>query len=272
MKKFIKSKKILLMIILSSVLLPMQAYSLQKSTPLATDNRLRTYIYNPNDIYVYTGYYRYQSSIIFALDEEILTVTMGDTLGWQMIPQGNRLFLKPISPEANTNMTILTNKREYLFELYADEAEDIRDEEMTFTAKFIYPNEISEAALFTFGSDDDDERNEDIANIAEEEINRNYSFSGSSDVAPLQIFDDGEFTFFEFKDKNAELPAIFSVDRFGNEELVNFRVKGNYLVIEKVVQQFTLRRGVDITCIFNEANPLRVVDLDDDDDKFLGLF
>jgi len=269
MKKIEIRKNVLLLIVLLSVLLPMQAHSLQKSMPLATDNRLRTYIYNPDDIYIYTGYYRYQSSIIFARDEEILTVTMGDTLGWQMIPQGHRLFLKPISPEANTNMTILTSRREYNFELYADEAEDIRDEEMTFTARFTYPKEIGEADLFIYGGDDD-ESSDEIANIPEEEINRNYSFSGSNLVVPLSIFDDGEFTFFEFKDKNAELPSIFSVDKHGNEELVNYRIKGNYMVVEKVVQQFTLRKGIDIACIFNESNPLRIIE--EEDDKFLGFF
>lgn len=273
----------------ATVLFSVQAHALQTSTPHAIDSRIKTYVYNRDDVYIYTGHYRYQSSIIFEADEEIVTITMGDTLGWQMVPSGNRLFLKPISPEATTNMTLLTNKRQYLFELYAEEAEDIRDEELTFIARFVYPDSsngsgfIGEDTLRSFGvantgGSSDDAIQGGVLAIPEEEINRNYSFSGNAGIAPLEIFDDGEFTYLEFRGKNAELPAIFKVLSDGNESLVNYRIEGPYLVIEQVAQQFTLRKGVDVACVFNESDPLERTDIIIEEDsvsakkKFFGLF
>jgi len=56
---------------------------------------------------------------------------------------------------------------------------------------------------------------------------------------------------------NAEIPAIFLVDRTGKEGLVNFRVTGGYVVVERVANRFTLRRGPDTICVFNEAGPFK---------------
>jgi type IV secretion system protein VirB9 len=64
------------------------------------------------------------------------------------------------------------------------------------------------------------------------------------------------FTYFKFKTKNAEVPAFFMVDSDGNEALVNYRVSGEYIVIERVTSQYTLRNGTDVVCVFNESMPL----------------
>jgi len=89
--------------------------------------------------------------------------------------------------------------------------------------------------------------------------NFSYTIAGSEDVAPIRIFDDGEFTYFEFRDKNAEVPAFYNVDAKGNEALINYRTRGDYIVVERVARRFTLRHGIDIVCVFNEAwNPNKV--------------
>jgi type IV secretion system protein VirB9 len=159
------------------------------------------------------------------------------------------LFLKPIEQNALTNMTVLTNKRAYLFELHAEEAASIRDAEMVFELRFVYPQSDANAVEFTqFESIPDIEREPHKYNFA-------YTIRGIDTVAPIRIFDDGQFTYFEFRDKNGEIPAFFRVDPMGNEELVNFRKRGNYIVIERVASQFTLRRGAEIVCVYNERMP-----------------
>src|SRR6185369_12735631 len=67
--------------------------------PLATDSRLKTVIYSPNEIIKFTGYYRYQSNIEFSDGETIGTISLGDSVAWQVNPIGNRLFLKPIEQD-----------------------------------------------------------------------------------------------------------------------------------------------------------------------------
>ena len=63
----------------------------------------------------------------------------------------------------------------------------------------------------------------------------------------------------EFREKNSEIPAIFQVDPFGSELIVNYRVSGNYIVIERVASQYTLRYGKNVTCVFNEFDPFEVI-------------
>jgi len=84
-------------------------------------------------------------------------------------------------------------------------------------------------------------------------FNFKYQYTGEPSIAPVKVFDNGEFTYFQFAKKNAEYPAIFSVDASGFESLVNFRATGDYIVVEKVSPQFTLRNGTDIVCVYNTS-------------------
>ena len=52
------------------------------------------------------------------------------------------------------------------------------------------------------------------------------------------------------------VPAFFMVDSRGEESLVNYRTVGDYIVIERVANRFTLRHGADIVCVFNERGTL----------------
>jgi type IV secretion system protein VirB9 len=230
----------------ASTMLIAPAYAVRESKPTAIDSRIRVMVYNPNDVFKFTGYYGYQASIELADNETVETISMGDSVAWQIVPAGKRIFLKPMEPEATTNMTLITNRRTYFFELHAKEAEDINDKDMVFAVRFIYPDETDSSAVqhFSYNIEPDLSRPQDY--------NFDYTISGADNVAPLKIFDDGEFTYFQFNAKNSEIPAFFSVDENGEESLVNYRVSGKYIVIERVVPQFTLRHGKDVVCVFNE--------------------
>ena len=125
------------------------AHAIQENKPLAIDKRIRTYTYNPNEVYVFTAHYGYQSEIELDPKESIGVISLGNAPSWQIEPMGSRIFIKPVEPDATTNMTIITDKRTYHFELYAEEAESIRDEKMVFTARFYYP-EVESGAVRTF--------------------------------------------------------------------------------------------------------------------------
>ena len=216
--------------------------------PIKRDHRVRTVSYQPDDVFRFTGHYGFQSTIEFEADEEIVTISMGDSTGWQINPIGNRLFLKPIDQDATTNMTLLTSKRTYLFELHAREAFAIDDEAMLFVMRFIYPGQASSTLLTTFNDD------VPIGKALEtpEAFNFAYTLSGPELLSPIRIFDDGEFTYFEFLNLNADIPAFFLVDSNNEESLINYRVRGNYIVVERVAEKFTLRYGKQIVCAFNE--------------------
>ncbi len=228
---------------------PSAAQALQEPRAIATDSRIRTLRFSPNEVYQFVGHYGYQSTIEFAEDEKIQTVSIGDSLAWMVNPSGNRLFLKPIEQNALTNMTIITDKNSYLFELHAEETTDIRSADMVFVLRFIYPQSDGNTLDYS-----QYEALPDLERDAEK-YNFNYQIRGSSVIEPIRIFDDGNFTYFEFRDLNAEVPAFFHVDGAGNEQLINFRKRGNYIVVERVSSRFTLRRGPEIMCVYNERIP-----------------
>lgn len=229
------------------------ANAVRESRPTPTDSRIRVMIYNPNDVFKFTGYYGYQASVEFAKQEEVVSVSMGDTTSWQIVPSGNRIFIKPIEHDATTNMTLITNKRTYYFELYAEETANIRDPDLVFNVKFLYPEDEDQDNIKTFASASPIS----VPNIEKpEHYNFNYYISGSEEIAPLKIFDDGEFTYMQFRDKNKEIPSIMAVDENLRESMVNFRLdptNTNLVIIEQVFNKITLRLGNKITCVYNDA-------------------
>lgn len=240
MKKFL-----LLLILLSN-----SALAAQFPHYLGSEKKFRSYIYNPNDVYRYLGHYTYQGFIEFEEDETVGTISMGNPSLWLFETLGNRLFLKPVGEDnSETNMTIITSKRVYHFELMAKEAIGINDKDLIFVAKFVYPDE-KDKNLVEFAkipkSDEPDMHDLSIYNF-------DYKYTGAPEIAPIKVFDNGEFTYFQFSKKNAEIPAIFSVDSEGFESLINFRAAGSYIIVERVSAQYTLRNGDEIVCVYNTS-------------------
>lgn len=250
--------------------IPTPSFSLQESVPSAADPRIRNFFYAPDEIYIYRGYFKYSSFIEFEPGEEIRNISMGNNTGWSIQPTGSRLYLKPVDYDATTNMTLMTNKRMYHFELYAEQAENIRSEGLSFITRFEYPDDgYYQSSLKDYEQKAADYPDLDDPNLLEK-YNFNYTITGDRMIAPLKVFDDGEFTFMQFRGTNADIPAIFLVDKKGNESLINYRMVGPYVVVERAAQQFTLRHGEDqVACVFNEANPL---EMQREREPWLGVF
>jgi len=234
------------------LLLSASAHAIREPRPTSVDSRIRVLVYSPDDVFKFVGYYGYQASIELGKNEEVVSISMGDTTSWQIVPSGNRIFIKPMEQDATTNMTLITNKRTYFFELYAEEAQDIRDPDMVFNVRFLYPDsDEEEGGLRKFTVDT---QGPDLEHP--EKYNFNYSISGHEDIAPIKIFDDGEFTYLQFRDKNAEMPAIFAVDDTLRESMVNYRLSPgttNTIVVEQVFKKLSVRLDKKIACIFNEV-------------------
>ena len=85
--------------------------------------------------------------------------------------------------------------------------------------------------------------------------NSNYSIAegtGSEDIVPALVFDDGRFTYFRFPG-NREVPAVFHVLGDGSETLVNARMEDDLLVVDRVSRKLMLRSGSAVVGIWNEA-------------------
>jgi type IV secretion system protein VirB9 len=69
---------------------------------------------------------------------------------------------------------------------------------------------------------------------------------------PEEVFDDGNATYLRFA-KDTPTPAIFVIGTDGGESIVNFAVRGSYVVVEQVSQTLILRQGKAVTKIYNDG-------------------
>lgn len=115
------------------------AANINDDIPITTDSRIKTYIYSPNEVYLLVLHHGFQTHIEFDKGETIDTMTMGDTYAWKITPLENRLFIKPMEKNVRTNMTIITNKRTYQFDLVAKELEEGEEKDLVYVVRFYYP-------------------------------------------------------------------------------------------------------------------------------------
>lgn len=253
-------KHSILLILTLFIALP--SLAVKAPIPGKTDPRLKQLTYNVRDVFQIHGHYGYVSHIQFDETESIKHISIGDSLAWSVTPTNNHLFLKPIEENADTNMTVLTtdntNKvRTYSFELRAKEAFDVSDDSLTFNVSFIYPDRELAKKLATEAQRQKAEeyRQQEIIpdnRVSATDWNLDYVRKGDGSISPVHTFDDGTFTYFQFK-KNAPLPAIFMVSDDGQETLINHHVKGKYVVVQRVSRQFILRYNDHKSCIYNRA-------------------
>lgn len=116
------------------------SYAFQDDLSVTYDNRIKTYVYNPNEVYLLVVHTGFQSHIEFAKGEEIETISMGDSYAWKITPLANRLFIKPLERNMRTNMTILTNRRTYQFDIVARDLDGEDDQDLVYVVRFYYPN------------------------------------------------------------------------------------------------------------------------------------
>ena len=122
--------------------MPMEPASFTPAPP--SDQRIKQLSYDEGDVYTITTKYGYQTNIVFSPKEDIETISVGDKSVWQIIPSGNRIFIRPMEEDVITNMTVLTNKRSYQFDLKS--LGPAQNEGNIYVATFIYPQEIIAAA------------------------------------------------------------------------------------------------------------------------------
>lgn len=264
------------------ILLTLISSPLFAQTPITTDSRIRTLVYNPNEVYELKFFYNYQSFIEFSADEEIEMISIGEAFAWRLTPAGKRLFIRPLEIAAHTNMTIITNKRTYHFDIRSDEYSGKADEDLVYTIRFFYPqigqplpippqlavpNIAPRISNQTIPKPRIEEIvrtptpqarvDEPLPSIIERnpegaELNFDYRVAGKSDdIMPLKVYDDGAETHLQFANDNLVIPTISMVDSSGSEIPLTYVVRDRYVVIPTVSRQLTLRLSDGLLCIFN---------------------
>lgn len=221
---------------------------------IGSDGHFKTWLYRTNGVYYFEGYYQHPVKIEFASDEKIETVYLPKPNAWSITTIGNMMLLTPVIEDAETTMTVMTNKRTYYFEMHPRIANGAIDEDVPYSINFRYTNTHRNdgSTMHANGSIIQYNLNKvpDLANV--DKYNLNYTVSGDVSITPIKIFDDGKFTYFEFRD-GGDIPVALSVDSDGNESPVNYRIVNQYFVVDGTNAVFTLRNGHETVCVFNET-------------------
>ena len=244
------------------------APGLASETPRATaqDSRIREVVYSETQVFRIVGVFRAATQIVFAADERVEHVALGDTVSWEVAPAENSLFIKPRELAGSTNLIVMTRSsagvRTYTFELSARRgAIGPRAPDTFFKVVFRYPREeaaaaqaaAARAALLRAAAVRDGAIRSalDLA-VLEGRRNLRYTVQGSSAIQPSEITDNGQFTALRFPNQR-ELPAVFAINPDGSEAIVPFDVRDEFVVVHGVFAELRLRRGREVLCIFNEA-------------------
>jgi P-type conjugative transfer protein VirB9 len=248
------------------------ACALDVPTGAMADARVKTVVYNENDVVAIYAYPGVATHVMFAPGEEVLDMASGFSAGWEFSNRRNNLYLKPksldaaetggavgISPKPgrwDTNLIVTTNLRVYSFQLFligprVPDAKLPQDSRMAFRVKFVYP--LDDAAKAAAQAN---------ARIAQTRLDlkpviRNAKYTmqvgrRSAAIAPTAAYDDGRFTYLKFPN-NREIPAVFLVAQDGTESLVNVHVDNDLVVVQRVAPRLSLRLGKQIVAVFNEA-------------------
>jgi type IV secretion system protein VirB9 len=253
-------RKLLPLLTLMACAIPAAGYSQTEGAEpmLPSDNRIKVLMYDEADVYVITTKYGYQTNIVFSPNESIDTISVGDRSLWQIIPSGNRMFIRPMEDGVTTNMTVLTNKRSYQFDLKSIAADAAGSN--IYVAKFMYPDDmparsaapvepsIAPAYISQVGKT--------VPVAGPPPLNYNYTYTGPDDLAPLQVYDDGNITYIQYRELKEPAPAIYAMDASGKEQPIPHSVKGNLVVIDLVTGELSLRSGSGTVTVYNELlNP-----------------
>jgi type IV secretion system protein VirB9 len=116
------------------------------------DSRVKLVDYNALDVVKVTTYYGVSTYVQFDSSETIKEIAVGDEPAWNLVPRGNRFYIKPKQKKADTNVTVVTDKRTYHFSLYVakrsiQDASAWLDPNLTYGLIFKYPEEEAKKML-----------------------------------------------------------------------------------------------------------------------------
>lgn len=233
------------------------------SPALADDPRLVERLYDPATVVRIDGRTKVQATIAFAEDEHIENVAIGDSTTWQVTPnkRANLLFVKPLSPTARTNMTVVTDRHTYLFDLVASPKAS-----PLYVLRFTYPKEPEAERPVRQASADGGApqapnavesaaASDPYAVVDPAELNFAWAGTGDRKLLPARTYDDGNATFLQWH-AGEPVPAILVKDYKGVEGPVNFTVRGDVIVVEGVPRELILRSGEDSATLVN-SGPVR---------------
>ena len=211
-------------------------------------NAIQVYPYTEGALYRLYASPGQVSDIALQPGEELVSVSAGDTVRWVVgdtisgegATSRAHVLVKPISAGIRTNLMIATNRRTYHLELESVEG--------GYMAALSWRYPADELAGLTARNDRAIAREAGSIErgLTLEGLNFDYRMTGDNPAwKPVRVFDDGRQVFIQMPEDIAttDMPPLFVLGEDGDAELVNYRVRSNYYVVDRLFRAAELRLG-----------------------------
>ena len=157
--------------------------------------------------------------------------------------------MKPLAATATTNMTVVTDRHTYLFDLVASASA-----RPLYVLKFTYPEEPKPQLAAVEAPTVDEIAAASDPQAVTDPAALNFAWAGKGDrkLLPARTYDDGTATFLAWP-AGSPVPAILIKDSAGTEGPVNFTVRGDVIVVDGVPREIVLRSGKDSATLVNSG-------------------
>jgi P-type conjugative transfer protein TrbG len=178
--------------------------------------------------------------------ENLVAVAAGDTVRWVIgdttsgtgADKRTHILVKPFASNLATNLVITTDRRSYHIQLTATSRTAMAALSWTYPAdQLIALRRAAEQAAVAAPISE---------GLAVDSLHFNYAITGDAPTwRPIRAFDDGRQTFVEFPASIAvgDAPPLFAIGPTGEPELVNYRVRGRFYVVDRIFDAAELRLG-----------------------------
>ena len=184
--------------------------------------------------------------------EDLLYVGGGDTVRWIMdkAQSGSgdakqwHVLVKPLKNKIVTNFIITTDKHTY--QICAKSTDFFNP-----LIGWLYPAEEKMALLRSQAEEKKRDEDNISTKVSPEKLCFSYSIKSKNySWRPKMVFDDGLKTYIQMAEgmKGGEAPALFVKDDAG-VNLVNYRVKDNFYIVDRLFNQAELRNGMKETVV-----------------------
>jgi type IV secretion system protein VirB9 len=217
-------------------------------------NAVAVYDYVPGQVYhVYTSP-DFVTTIALRRGEKLISKVAGDTTRWTI---GDTLtgddntpttlvVLKPVRAGLHTNIMLATDQRVYFLDVESRPGNQYQN-----AISWNYPQEELTSTLARVGRLNQQSSATELTAVDIESLNYHYDVKVESGASPAwlpkEVFDDGKKTYINFPDNigTTEAPPLFIRSEDGQADLVNYRVKGHFYIVDRLFDHAELRVGKD---------------------------
>ena len=211
---------------------------------------VQTYDYVPGMVYQVIASPGHVTTIQLRAGEQLLAKVSGDTAQWMVgdthSGSGDEtrtlVIVKPVKPDIQTNLVISTNERVYQIDLQS--ASGVYHSAVQWTYPADFAHQLADAQRQQIHAAE--AMIDPAVKLSDLDFGyRIHSHGKAPDWMPRRVFTDGHKTYIAFpKDLDAkDAPPLFVLGRRGEAQLVNYRVRRDYYIVDQVIRQAELRLG-----------------------------